>query len=102
MDTSKVLCITDTDKLMADYNPMNNVSVPFLTRFEKTTLLGVRLQQLCKGALSVLKDDELTGLTKLDDIAERELKLRKIPLMIVRTLPNNEKELWKIEDLLIM
>jgi hypothetical protein len=102
MDTSKVIPISETEKLILEYNPKNNTSVPFLTRFEKTTLLGVRLQQLYKGAPSVLAADERAGLRTLEDVVDMELKLRKIPLMVVRTMPNNDKELWKIEDLIVL
>jgi DNA-directed RNA polymerase subunit K/omega len=102
MDSSKVIPISETEKLLLEYDPAKNLSVPFMTRFEKTTILGVRLQQLCKGAPTVLSDDERAKLTTFEEMVDRELELRIIPLMVVRNMPNNEKELWKIEDLVIL
>ena len=76
------------------------ITLPFLSKYEKTKILGLRIQQLVSGANSTLTKDELEGLKSNIEVAEKELKLKKIPLIISRNLPNNKKELWNIRDLI--
>jgi DNA-directed RNA polymerase subunit K/omega len=68
---------------------------PFLTKYEKTRIIGVRMEQLSNGAKPNIPTK---GLTSIRAIAEEELRLRKTPFIIVRTLPNNTYEYWKIEE----
>ena len=71
------------------------ISNPFLTKYERTRLIGVRAQQLSRGAIPLV---DWKGLTRTLDIAEKELAERKIPLMVKRLLPGKKYELWKIEE----
>ena len=75
-------------------------TLPILTKYEKTRILGIRIKQLNNGALPYVKVAE----DLLDNfiIAERELKEKKIPFIIQRPLPNNTFEYWKLEDLEIL
>ena len=73
-------------------------TVPFLNKFEKARLLGLRIQQLSAGAQTKINT---SGLTSIYEIVEEELIQRKIPLMIKRNLPNGESEEWKLEELKI-
>ncbi len=68
---------------------------PFLTKYEKTRIIGVRMEQLSNGAKPNISTK---GLSSIREIAEEELRLRKTPFIIVRTLPNNTYEYWKIEE----
>ena len=70
-------------------------TVPFLNKFEKARLLGLRIQQLSAGAQPKINTD---GFTSIHEIVEEELIQRKIPLMIKRNLPNGESEEWKLEE----
>jgi DNA-directed RNA polymerases I, II, and III subunit RPABC2 len=70
-------------------------TVPFLNKFEKARLLGVRIQQLSSGAEPKILT---SGLNSIIEIVEEELKQRKIPLLIKRNLPNGESEEWKLEE----
>lgn len=70
-------------------------TVPFLNKFEKARLLGVRIQQLSAGAQPKISTE---GFETIQDIVEEELKQRKIPLIIKRNLPNGESEEWKLEE----
>lgn len=75
-------------------------TIPILTKYEKTRILGIRIKQLNNGALPyVMVSEDL-----LDNfiIAEKELKEKKIPFIIQRPLPNNTFEYWKLEDLEIL
>ena len=68
---------------------------PRLTKFEKTQLIGMRIEQIARGALPAVEVDPLSSIR---DIVLKELELKKIPLMVSRTLPNGVVENWAIED----
>ena len=59
--------------------------MPILTKYEKVRILGTRATQIALGAPSVV---DTTGLTDALVIAEKELDQRKIPIVVVRHLPN--------------
>ncbi len=68
---------------------------PFLTKYEKTRIIGVRIEQLSRGAKPNINTK---GLKSILEIAEEELRQRKTPFIIVRPLPNGQYEYWKIEE----
>ena len=57
----------------------------YMTKFEKTRLLGQRADQISRGAKPLVN---INGLTDALSIAEKELKEHKIPLKIKRHFPN--------------
>ena len=72
-------------------------TVPFLTKFERARILGLRSKQINNGSSLFLKvpDNIMNSYT----IAEMELKAKKIPFIIKRPLPNGGSEYWKLQDL---
>lgn len=96
---SKCLGIDEYEALLRKYDPAGYVSPPFLTKYEMTSIKGMRLQQLYDGAPSVLAPEELKGLAGPEEILEREIATRKVPVMLLRTLAGGERELWRLEDL---
>ena len=70
--------------------------------YERTSMVGARLSQLAHGAKSTLSEDELYSCKDIREIAEKELRNKKMPLMLKRILPNNEIEFWKLDDLIIV
>ena len=72
-------------------------TLPFLTKYEKTRVIGQRIQQLNNGAkvYIIVSDDIIDN----NVIAEMELKEKKIPFIIRRPLPDNSFEYWKLQDL---
>ena len=56
-----------------------------ITKFEMTKLLGIRAEQLSKGAIPKV---DTTGLVDPLKIAFKEIEEGVIPLKIKRTLPN--------------
>lgn len=72
-------------------------TIPILTKYEKTRILGIRAKQINDGAKPFIKIDE----TMIDGylIALKELEQKKIPFIIRRPLPNRGSEYWKIDDL---
>ena len=95
--------IISYNEINQDYDPKNNLSVPFLTIYEKTAILGLRKQQLTNGARTYL-DNKLIEETNNDinEIALLELKNKKLPFMVCRTFPNGRKEYIKLDDLMIL
>ncbi len=70
-------------------------TLPFLTKYEKTRIIGVRIEQLSRGAKPNVNTK---GMTSIQEIAEEELRQRKTPFIVMRPLPNGKFEYWKIEE----
>ena len=70
-------------------------TLPFMTKYEEARVIGVRIEQLSRGAKPNISTK---GLHSIREIAEEELKQRKTPFIIRRPLPNNTFEYWKIEE----
>jgi DNA-directed RNA polymerase I, II, and III subunit RPABC2 len=70
---------------------------PILSKYEKTRAIGIRVTQLNKGAkpYTELKRNILDNAL----IAEKELKEKKLPFIIMRPMPNGICEYWNINDL---
>lgn len=59
-----------------------------ITKFEKTRILGLRATHIANGAKPVIDVGDLKDPLK---IAEKEYYSGKIPISIIRTLPNGKK-----------
>jgi DNA-directed RNA polymerase I, II, and III subunit RPABC2 len=72
-------------------------TLPFLTKYEKSRILGERAHQLNAGATSFVEVDAniIDGYL----IALKELEQKKIPFIVKRPLPNGGCEYWKLKDL---
>ena len=75
-------------------------TLPFITKYEKTRILGERASQLNSGAKSFVEveNDIIDGYI----IALKEFDEKKIPFIIKRPLPNGAVEYWKFSDLEII
>jgi len=73
------------------------ISKPVLTKFEKCKILGIRTEQLASGAKPLIELDNTE--TSAYEVAKKELRLKKIPFIIRRYLPNKKYEDWRLEDL---
>ncbi len=71
-------------------------TTPFMTKYEKARVLGTRALQISMNA-PVLVDVE--GETDPLQIAIKELREKKIPLVIRRYLPDGWYEDWTCEEL---
>jgi DNA-directed RNA polymerase subunit K/omega len=78
------------------YDPLHR-TIPFLTKFEKSRVLGERAKQINDGATPfiALKPNVIDGYL----IALEELEQKAIPFIIKRPLPNGGCEYWKLKDL---
>jgi DNA-directed RNA polymerase I, II, and III subunit RPABC2 len=75
-------------------------SLPFLTKYEYTKILGVRATQIENGAAPMIPVDDTVHDAYL--IAKEELLQKKTPIIIKRPIPNSIIEYWKLEDLEIL
>lgn len=75
------------------------LSQPFITIYEKTNIIGLRLQQLSNNSPTTLTDKELDDCKNIKDIVNKEYKLKKIPFKICRTLSNNIQEYVDLNEL---
>ena len=75
-------------------------SVPFLTQFEKTKILGFRTNQLSQGARAYIAVPE--HVSDLREIAKMELEARRLPFILKRPMPDGTFEKWRLSDLLIL
>ncbi|MDP2667020.1 MAG: DNA-directed RNA polymerase subunit K [Candidatus Diapherotrites archaeon] len=67
---------------------MEGKTIPTLTRFEKTRLIGARALQLAFGAPTLLDTKKITSPY---DLAKMEFDEKTIPLSVVRMLPNGQQ-----------
>ena len=70
-----------------------------MTKYERARVLGTRALQIAMCAPVMV---ELEGETDPLAIAMKELKQRKIPIIIRRYLPDQSYEDWAIDELIIV
>ena len=77
-----------------------HTTYPFLTRYEKAKILGLRAKQINHGSkpFVTVPNYIIDGHT----IALMELNKGKIPYIIRRPMPNGGSEYWKVKDLQII
>lgn len=75
-------------------------TIPFLTKYEKTRVLGQRAKQLNGGAKSyvVVPDHIIDGYI----IAQMELAQKRIPFVIERPVHGGGSEYWRVRDLEVL
>lgn len=91
---------TDYNDLVMSYDPNKNKTLNILSKYERAKIIGMRMEQLARSAPPYV-DVDATKVFNPYDVAMDELRARRIPFMICRTLPTGEKEYWKLEDMLI-
>jgi DNA-directed RNA polymerase I, II, and III subunit RPABC2 len=72
-------------------------TVPFLTKYERTRIIGQRAKQINSGSKPFVNVPQhiIDGYI----IAELELKQKKIPFIIKRPIPGGGSEYWNVKDL---
>jgi DNA-directed RNA polymerase I, II, and III subunit RPABC2 len=80
------------------------VTEPFYTKYEYTTLVGTRAQQIAEGSKPLIS---LDGMITSDaqfvwNVAEKEVAQKKLPFIIHRRLPSGVSEYWSAQELDIL
>ena len=74
------------------------ITTPYMTKFERARVLGTRALQISMNApVMVPIEGEIDPL----EIARKELREKKIPIVIRRYLPDGSFEDWSIDELQI-
>lgn len=74
------------------------ITSKYMTKYERARVLGTRALQISMNAPVMV---EIAGETDALKIAMKELRERKIPMIIRRYLPDNSYEDWSLEELLV-
>ena len=79
-------------------DPSKRITTPYMTKYERARVLGTRALQIAMCAPLMV---EPNGDTDPLQIAMRELKEKKIPMIIRRYLPDGSYEDWGIDELIL-
>ena len=74
------------------------ITTRYMTKYERARVLGTRALQISMNAPVMV---DIAGETDPLKIAMKELRERKIPMIIRRYLPDNSYEDWNIDELII-
>jgi DNA-directed RNA polymerase I, II, and III subunit RPABC2 len=88
------IVVRDNDGIIID--PLHK-TISFLTKYEKTRILGQRTKQIEEGAVPFIKVPE--NIIESHIIAELELQQKRIPFIIRRPIPGGGCEYWNLKDL---
>ena len=91
--------ISSVESFYSNYYNNDKTTMPYMSKFEKAKLLGVRAEMIASGDKPMV--DVPKNISTAYDIALLELEKNKIPLIIRRTLPNGKYEDWRIEEMIV-
>jgi DNA-directed RNA polymerase I, II, and III subunit RPABC2 len=74
------------------------ITTRYMTKYERARVLGTRALQISMNAPVMV---DIAGETDPLKIAVKELRERKIPMIIRRYLPDSSYEDWNIDELII-
>jgi len=97
-ETSEVEIAPITQAQHPPVGHVKKITTRYLTKYERARILGTRALQLSMNAPVMV---ELEGETDPLQIAQKELRERKIPIIIRRHLPNGSCEDWALDELII-
>jgi DNA-directed RNA polymerase I, II, and III subunit RPABC2 len=90
---------------LASYPPnaeteLHHKSVPYLTLFEKTKIIGFRANQIAQGARALIQVPN--HITDVLEIARLELEQKRLPYILKRPMPDGTFEYIRLADLIIV
>lgn len=88
--------LEDFTKTVLGIGVKDRITSPYLTRFEKTRIIGLRTEQLSQGIQPFI---DVTGMKDPKEIALKEFELKRIPFIVRRYLPNGSYEDWRLDEL---
>jgi DNA-directed RNA polymerase I, II, and III subunit RPABC2 len=94
--------VTREEIMEALKNP--RITLPYYTKYEQTTLIGTRAEQIAQGAKPLVSlDGILTSSPRFVwEVAEREVHEKKLPFIIHRRFINGISEYWSATELNII
>lgn len=76
---------------------MESVTTHPLTKYERIQVIGVRSEQLARGSHPFVEPHPDRSESPYE-IAERELKSLRLPMIVMRTLPNGKHQYIRLSD----
>ena len=101
MASKKIDAMEDFNDIMRKYEPTKNKTKNILSKYERVKILGLRSEQLQRGADPYIEFDGSKEFNPRE-IANEELRQRKLPFMIKRQLPDGTFEYWRLDDMIIL
>ncbi|EFN61464.1 DNA-directed RNA polymerases I, II, and III subunit RPABC2 [Camponotus floridanus] len=98
-DDGENIELLNANEATAGVQKSKRITTRYMTKYERARVLGTRALQIAMCAPVMV---ELEGETDPLQIAMKELKQRKIPIIIRRYLPDNSYEDWGIDELIII
>lgn len=90
--------VQDFSDTFKTYDPSKYTTRNVMTKYEKTKVIGMRLEQLARGAPTLIDIDK-HGCKSIREVVMLELQEKKLPFVIVRNMPNGKQEHWRVCDL---
>ena len=101
-DEEESVVIQEGVKIIKDYRTVyeemlsqNKTSLPYITKYEKTAIISMRMEQLARNSPPLV---DVGNLKTVQEIAEKEWAERKIPFIIERAMPNGVVEYWRLSE----
>ena len=91
--------IISNNNFYTNYYTTKKTTKPYMTKFEKSKILGLRAEMLANGSTPLVNVPKNT--INVIDIAKLELSQLKMPFIIKRSIPNNTCEYWRIDEMII-
>ncbi len=82
----------------APVDKSKRITTRYMTKYERARVLGTRALQISMNAPVMVDVEQETDALK---IAAKELRERKIPMIIRRYLPDGSYEDWSLDELII-
>ena len=93
--------VEDYNDIMHGYDISKYSTRNLMTKYEKAKVVGMRLEQLARGA-PTLVDVKKHNCKSIRDVVMKELEEKKLPFIIIRSMPNGKKEYWRVSDLVVL
>ncbi len=98
---AKEIITDDFDDIMKKYDPSSNKTRNILSKFEKVKIIGLRSEQLQRGAQPYIKLEPSQPFVPRD-VAYQELREHKLPFMLRRQLPDGNVEYFRLDDMIVL
>jgi len=89
----------ELEQILASYvaaeNPVIRRSKPILSKYEATSITGMRAQQIVQGSAPLIETD----LENPIDVAIAELKAKILPIIVRRIMADGTAEYWRLSEL---
>lgn len=92
--------LVSVEETYQKYLTVKRQTKPYITKYERAKILGVRAQMIAGGDKPLIKVP--IHMTDAYEIALLEYNNKRMPLMIRRTNPDGTVEDWRLDDLILI